>query len=85
MNVIDLLKQYGLPTAIAVMLAGLLVMQSRAQDRQDAANSAQIAAMTRAMIDAAATNAAALKQQTDLTREEIDFLARMVDTACRGK
>jgi hypothetical protein len=39
-KVIDLAKQYGIPMVIAGMLAMLLVMQSRAQEKQDSANAA---------------------------------------------
>jgi hypothetical protein len=80
--IIELLKQYGLPTVIALLLGVLLFLQSKSQDKSDAANAAQIAAMTKAMTDASAICAASLKQQTDLTRDEIDFLAKMVDNAC---
>lgn len=83
--ILDATTKYGLPTVIAVLLGLLLLAQSRSQDKSDAANAAQITAMTTAMTKAADACTASLKQQTDLTRDEIDFLARLVDASCKGK
>jgi hypothetical protein len=83
--ILDATVKYGLPTVIAVLLGLLLFAQSRSQDKSDAAAAAQIAAMTAAMTKAADACSASLKMQTDLTRDEIDFLAKMVDNACGKK